>query len=137
MALSKCPRCELNYIKEGEQFCNICRRSMNLKQVREEPEQNLCADCGENPAMKGKELCAYCFTDKKRREKLEKLMDGHPSQTIIDMDQFDEVEVDEPSDIPSEDLEDIHEEFGDGEEEAEDEDELFDDRDDFEFDEDE
>ena len=130
MALRKCPRCELNYIKEDEQFCNVCRRGMNMKAVKEEPEQNTCIDCGENVALKGKELCAYCFGEQRRREKLAKLMDK-PAQMIINMDDMDDMddmdrldEVDEveiPTDIPSEELEDINEEFGDDEEENEEE----------------
>ena len=28
MALRKCPKCELNYIREGEQYCNLCMRAM-------------------------------------------------------------------------------------------------------------
>ena len=28
MALRKCPRCELNYIKDDEKYCNVCRREM-------------------------------------------------------------------------------------------------------------
>lgn len=28
MALRKCPRCELNYIKDDEKYCNVYRREM-------------------------------------------------------------------------------------------------------------
>ena len=28
MRLIKCPRCELNYIAEGEGYCKICKREM-------------------------------------------------------------------------------------------------------------
>lgn len=28
MTLTKCPRCELNYILDGEQYCKICRMEM-------------------------------------------------------------------------------------------------------------
>ena len=28
MGLRKCPRCELNYIRDDEQLCNVCKRHM-------------------------------------------------------------------------------------------------------------
>ena len=37
MALRKCPKCELNYIREGEQYCNVCLRAM--KSSRQQAEQ--------------------------------------------------------------------------------------------------
>ena len=26
MALKKCPRCEINYVREGEKYCDVCKR---------------------------------------------------------------------------------------------------------------
>ncbi|MDL2234537.1 hypothetical protein LJC07_00080 [Christensenellaceae bacterium OttesenSCG-928-L17] len=124
MALQKCPRCELNYIREDEQYCNVCRRGMNLKAEKEEPEQNLCIECSENTAMKGQDLCAYCLAEKRRREKLEKLMEK-PAPLIIDMDEMDQIDDTDETDIPTEELKDLREEFGDEEEEDLDEEESF------------
>ena len=39
MALRKCPRCELNYIKDDEKYCNVCRREM--KGGDSEPEDSI------------------------------------------------------------------------------------------------
>ena len=70
MGLRKCPRCELNYIKEGETLCNVCRRAAKHE---EEPEEELmCIECGEHPALKGKELCAECYKESLRQQKLQK-----------------------------------------------------------------
>lgn len=70
MGLKKCPRCELNYIKEGETLCNVCRRAAKHD---EEPEEELmCIECGEHPALKGKELCAECYKESLRQQKLQK-----------------------------------------------------------------
>ena len=69
MGLRKCPRCELNYIKDGETLCNVCRRSAKHE---EEPEEELmCIECGEHPALKGKELCAECYKESLRQQKLQ------------------------------------------------------------------
>lgn len=122
MGLMKCPRCELNYIHEDEQFCNICRRNMKGEKDEVEEMQNMCLECGENHALKGKELCAYCLGERKRREKLEALMDK-PAELDVELTQLDEIDVPANSDIPSEDLREMHEEFGDDEEGNEEEDE--------------
>lgn len=120
MGLVKCPRCELNYIQGDEQFCNICRRSMKGEKDEVEELQNICLECGENRALKGKEYCAYCLGERKRREKLEALLDT-PAEMDVELTQLDEIDMPTNSDIPSEDLQELDEEFGDDEEETENE----------------
>ena len=61
MKLSKCPRCELNYITEGETYCKICRMEMKGEPIREEIE--MCTVCGEHPAMPGKDVCLFCHKE--------------------------------------------------------------------------
>ena len=36
MKLVKCPRCELNYIQEGEKYCKVCYRELKGEQHQEE-----------------------------------------------------------------------------------------------------
>lgn len=31
MWYKKCPRCGLNYIKDDQDYCNICKKEMNYK----------------------------------------------------------------------------------------------------------
>ena len=69
MALRKCPKCELNYIREGEQYCNVCLRAMkSSRQQAEQPveEETLCSECGETPAVRGFDL-----REQKRQAELE------------------------------------------------------------------
>ena len=61
MKLSKCPRCELNYITDGEQYCKICRLETKGEPVRDEIE--MCTMCGEHPAMPGKDVCLFCYKE--------------------------------------------------------------------------
>lgn len=61
MALTKCPRCELNYILDGGKYCKICRMEMKGEGVREELE--MCSACGEHPVMPGKDVCLFCFKE--------------------------------------------------------------------------
>ena len=116
MGLHKCPRCELNYIRDDEKYCNVCRRQMKGEADDSEDMQNICLECGENPALAGQELCGYCMSERRRREKMETLME-QPTPIAMDMTQLDEIDVPLSSDIPSEDLQEIHKEFGDGEDE--------------------
>jgi len=126
MRLRKCPRCELNYIKEDEKLCNVCRREIKGEDDGDEL-QRLCAECGENPPMIGHDLCSYCIRERQRREKLDKLMERAPSETIvdIDVDGLDEIDMPANGEIPSEELQEIHRELGvgDGDDDAFEEDE--------------
>lgn len=61
MTLTKCPRCELNYITDGEQYCKICRLEMKGEPIRDEIE--MCTMCGEHPAMPGKDVCLFCYKE--------------------------------------------------------------------------
>lgn len=61
MALIKCPRCELNYINEGEGFCKICRREMKGEKPHDEFE--LCTVCNEAAALPGKDVCLFCLKE--------------------------------------------------------------------------
>ena len=45
MRLRKCPRCELNYIQEDEDYCKVCKREMKGEDVAEEVE--MCTVCNE------------------------------------------------------------------------------------------
>ncbi|HOF93942.1 MAG TPA: hypothetical protein PKX46_04905 [Clostridia bacterium] len=121
MGLRKCPRCELNYIREDEKFCNVCRREITGETDEAEETQNLCQECGENLAAPGQELCTYCLNERRRRQKLQSLI-AHPPKIEVDMTQLDEIDVPLPNDIPSDDLQDIHKEFGDDSQEEDEED---------------
>jgi len=79
MALHKCPKCELNYIRDGEEYCEVCRRELKRAQARgkhaydeaDEDEVIMCSECGEEPAVRGGELCLSCLKEKKRQVELE------------------------------------------------------------------
>ncbi len=119
MGFKKCPRCELNYIKDDEKLCNVCRRSAKHE---EEPEEELiCIECGEHPAMKGREICAYCYKESLRQEQLSEQRKG---ERISDID-LDDVELKEVDvSLPDEELpvEDMPDEFREDNAEAKPED---------------
>jgi predicted amidophosphoribosyltransferase len=99
MALHKCPRCELNYIREEEQYCDVCRRELKRAQARgrqiedeagDEDEVIICTECGEAPAVRGGELCPACLKEQKRQAELENAAD-------LDEDYDDDSDEDEES----------------------------------------
>ncbi len=75
MGLSKCPKCELNYLKEGQKYCDVCTRDM-AKQNDSQTQAELCAECGENIAVPGSDYCVMCLREK---YKLEYKGDSTPS----------------------------------------------------------
>jgi len=65
MALTKCPRCELNYILDGGSLCTVCRREVRGEQTDDEVVE-MCSECGENPVVPGSEYCAACLKEMNR-----------------------------------------------------------------------
>jgi hypothetical protein len=101
MALHKCPKCELNYIREGEDYCEVCKREMKRAQARgrqpeeenEDDEVVLCSECGEAPVVRGGDLCISCLKEKKRQVELE-----NAATVPTDDDEFDDEELLESDD---------------------------------------
>ena len=111
MSLRKCPKCELNYLKEGETLCNVCKRS--AKHEEEPEEELLCIECGEHPALKGKELCAECYKESLRQQKLQK-----QRRSSVEGVDFEDVEDVSGVSLPDEEIptgnlpDELAEEFG-------------------------
>ena len=96
MALVRCPKCELNYIKGEEKFCDVCLRGIasGLRVAAEKEEEVLmCAECGEAPAACSNELCVECIKEQKRQVQLENAveLDAEYEEAIA----ADEIEEDE------------------------------------------
>ena len=67
-----CPRCELNYIKKGEDYCEVCKAELNKgpqllfavddDELDEEQEgTELCARCRINYVKPGEDYCESCL----------------------------------------------------------------------------
>ena len=57
----KCPRCELNYIKEEEDYCPVCKAEMKLvpdDSISDDME--LCSVCGQNFVSVDQVMCDEC-----------------------------------------------------------------------------
>ena len=118
MNLVKCPRCDLNYIREDEKYCKVCLRE--LKGEGSQDEVELCSICNEEPALPGKDICLFC---QKEMNKSNSTPDD-PTETeggesvdtsnIGDMDSvssMDEIIPEEDENIPSQEYGEIEEEL--------------------------
>lgn len=103
MALHKCPKCELNYVRDGEEFCEVCKRELKRAQARirhaedeaEDDEVIMCTECGEAPAVRGGELCAACLKEQKRQVELENAAE-------VGDDDFDDALLDDDAELEDE-----------------------------------
>ena len=87
MGLVKCPRCDLNYIREDEKYCKVCLREMKGEKHADEVE--LCSICNEEPALPGKDVCLFCLKEMNKsnnEEDTEEETDPVDTNTIGDMD---------------------------------------------------
>ena len=128
MALIKRPRCELNYIEEGEGYCKICKREMKGESRHDEIE--MCTVCNEAPALPGKDVCLFCLKEmnahnaRNEDENVE-----HVDSANLDIDPvstMDEIIPEIEEDIPPREYDEIENDLSldeMGDEEAEDDEE--------------
>ena len=107
MGFIKCPRCELNYIREEEQYCSVCKREM--KGESREDLFELCSICNENPVMPGKDVCFLCYKEMTQQqglhdENLDEESEAHDvSLDMEDVSEMEEIALDTmPDDVPEE-----------------------------------
>ncbi len=62
----RCPRCELNYIKKGEEFCSVCINEMNSRHddFACDIDLELCPVCKTNYITEDEIMCASCAAEK-------------------------------------------------------------------------
>ncbi len=119
MQLVKCPRCDLNYIREDEKYCRVCLRELKGEKNQEEVE--LCSICNEEPALPGRDVCLFCLKEMNKsnsvpEEQEEDSAEPVDTSNIGDMDSvsgMDEIipDVEEDSDIPSQEFGEIENEL--------------------------
>ena len=57
-----CPRCELNYIKKADGYCNVCKKDMKLIKAGEDDigDLELCPICKINFVQSDEGICDSC-----------------------------------------------------------------------------
>ena len=64
----KCPKCELNYMLEGQEYCDVCKAELKkapplifaVDEADEQELMELCPKCHQNYLKPGEEICAQC-----------------------------------------------------------------------------
>lgn len=113
MAYKKCPRCNLNYIKDTESLCKVCLEEVgkSLSDNDKEEEYDICPECGENIIEPGEEMCYQCAMERMKEAEGERVEGEGWDDFLLaddeDLEIFDEDIDDELS--PLEDLEDLAE----------------------------
>lgn len=112
MKLIKCPRCELNYMKEDEKLCAVCRKELQGNEPDEPTD--LCIECGEYPAVPSGELCVRCLRSRVRAAKEAAALATDDPLLSDDDELIDDSDVEELEDLEIE-LDDADEEIPDDE----------------------
>ena len=100
MGFIKCPRCELNFIREEEQYCPVCKREMRGEEQDDYAE--LCSICNENPVMPGKDVCYACYKEMSHQN--DEDMEQQEESVTRESDDMEMSEVDEMEDLPMDDI---------------------------------
>ena len=118
MAFRKCPRCELNYITDGEKLCSVCRREVKGEHDHDSMVE-LCSECGERPVVPGSEYCLLCLKDMSRRNSPSSQVEGEErtvDASALDIgmvSSMDEIQIDDVGDdIPPREFDEMESAFG-------------------------
>ena len=111
MGFIKCPRCELNYIREEELYCPVCKREMK-GESHDDPFE-LCSICNENPVMPGKDVCYMCYKEMNQQQGLrdDAIEEQESPDVSLDMEDVSEMEEIELEALPEDMLEEIGEQI--------------------------
>ncbi len=97
----KCPRCELNWIPQEEEYCDVCKAELHMGGISlledEEEEERLCPICHRNYLEDGEKYCSDCREKKLVKAAAESYDTTAPSDTADDTIEvsFDEIEREE------------------------------------------
>ena len=129
----KCPRCELNYIKEEEDYCQVCKAEMKLAPDDSfSDDMELCPVCGQNFVSVDQVMCDECAKKRTLDDVVDEIDDDSHEKSRKDEDWDEETKAldsldAEPIQSNEDDIEVVN--FSDLEEEDDDDDYLDDDDD--------
>ena len=134
----KCPRCELNWIKEEEEYCDVCKAELGMEGFSlledDEEDEMICPYCHINYLENGEKMCAECRAKKAQEDDMGDMFEGEeaPSTSGEDEDNkeisFDEIDEGEKLDMYDDAFDDQDGfsagDFSEDEEEEEEEEEV-------------
>ena len=85
MGLTKCPRCELNYILDGGELCSVCSEEVRGMHSTDDSVL-LCSVCGELPALPGQDMCKACLIELRSIDILQ--TDNEEDEAAVETDEL-------------------------------------------------
>ena len=103
-----CPRCELNYIEEGEEYCTVCKAELGLidssiliPEEEVESSEKLCPICKVNYIADDEDVCFMCAKEREKTKAQES-----PETEDNWTDEFEAAEADDEEPLSLECLSD-------------------------------
>ena len=79
----KCPRCELNWIKEEDEYCDVCKAEMGVEGFTlledDEEDEMICPYCHVNYLENGEKMCSECRAKKAQDDDITDMFEGEES----------------------------------------------------------
>jgi len=102
----KCPRCDLNYMRKGEEYCDVCKAQLKkgpqlVFAIDDEDDSDLdtmelCPICHQNYMKEGEKMCKKCAEDLDYKETRDNPDDDESWKEFLDQDDdIDEEESEE------------------------------------------
>lgn len=131
MALSKCPKCELNYLKQDQKYCDVCVRDMAKAKAKEKENAEpleICVECSENISAPGSDYCVECLREKYKLEYSDDSVADTDEDILIKVTSGGVEDIESLEIEPAEDLPGIENDLDDEDREGlDDEDDILDD----------
>lgn len=110
MPYKKCPRCNLNYIKDFENLCMVCIEDLGstTRSLSEDDDLDICPECGENVIKVGEDICVQCLTEHSKEiieEPIKKDDDWEALPVVLEADESFSVDLEEQSRVSNLSLE--------------------------------
>ena len=102
-----CPRCELNYIKKADQYCNVCKKELKLIEASEDDitDLELCPICKINFVQNDEEVC-----DSSKQELGIVASEDDEDREVSDWHKYiaDDDDSDDDDDVPNDLADDVY-----------------------------
>lgn len=98
---TKCPRCELNYITEGEQYCRVCMEELQGESYSY--SLDMCFGCGEELALPGYEYCEKCL-NQMRKKTVETDIEEDANEKKVELDPISYMDDSVPDEDEKDDM---------------------------------
>ncbi len=123
MAYKKCPRCDINWIKDDEELCEVCKAELGIESkitlldddlAEKALGAKLCPICGINYIDESEDMCENCRADKSSRSGSKRKDSSEAKQYIQDFQDDNDYNPDDMSaDSDEDENEDETSEFED------------------------